>query len=138
MKTKKEVMIMKKILMFICVIGMICSLTHTLCAAVVEPIVPQWENVRQVDCDVYFSGNNGNVYVNIRGNAGTTSISGSLTLFRGNTEIESWNISGGRYVTVSDTFTGISGYTYKLVLDVDVTTNGVVENIEEEDSARCP
>lgn len=129
---------MKKILTLICAIGMMCCLTFSICAAVVEPISPQWENVYQVDCSVSFDGTSGKVEVSICGNAGTTSIFGTLTLYRGSTEIDSWNISERRIVNVSDTFTGVSGSTYKLVLDVDVTTNGVVEKIEIEDSAKCP
>lgn len=129
---------MKKILMLICVLGMLCCLTNSIYAAEVVPIVPQWENVKTATCALTFDGSTGEIEVYIFGNAGTTSISGILTLYRGNTEIDSWNISGTRTASVSDTFTGVSGSTYKLVLDVDVTRNGVVENIEKEDSAKCP
>jgi len=129
---------MKKFLKFICLISALCCLANTIFAAVVEPVLPQWENAAQVTCAVSFNENTGKVRTYIYGNPGTTSISGTLKLYSGNTEIESWNISGSRTASVMDTFTGISGNTYKLVLDVDITTNGVVENIDMEDSARCP
>lgn len=128
---------MKRYIAMLLSVVLLCSLPVTISAAVIEPVAPQWENVTTVLCSVDFSGTEGNISVYIRGKSGTTSISGTATLYRGNTEIESWSISGRSIASVSDTFTGISGSTYKLVLDVDVTTSGVTENIEE-DSARCP
>ena len=129
---------MKRYIAMLLSVVLLCSLPVTISAAVIEPVAPQWENVTTVLCSVDFSGTEGNISVYIRGKSGTTSISGTATHYRGNTEIESWSISGRSIASVSDTFTGISGSTYKLVLDVDVTTSGVTENIEEEDSARCP
>lgn len=129
---------MRKIIILICVLGMMCCLTNSIYAAEVEPISPQWENAQNVTCSLVFDSSKGNITVYVYGNPGTTSISGTLTLYRGSTEVDSWDISGRRIVNVSDTFTGVSGSTYRLVLDIDVTTNGVVESIEEEDSAKCP
>lgn len=129
---------MKRILILICVVCMLCGMITSVYAATAEPVLPLWDNADRVICTITFSGTEGNVQVTIIGNSGTTSISGTATLYCGDTEIDSWNISGKRTAIVSDTFTGVSGSAYKLVLDVDVTTNGVVENVTEEDSGKCP
>lgn len=125
------------IAMFLAII-LLYSFAVSISASSLDPIIPLWNNVTVAQCTIDFSETGGTISAYIRGKSGTTSISGTVTLYRGNTVVDSWNISGRSIASVSDTFTGISGSTYKLVLDADVTTNGVVENIVEEDSARCP
>ena len=113
------------------------SLSLPCFAAVIEPDTPQWDNTIAVRCTIEFNGTTGSVSCSIIGKAGTTSISGTLTLYKGNIEIQSWELDGTSAVSVSDTFTGVSGSTYMLILDADVTRNGVVESINESDSAKC-
>lgn len=63
-------------------------------------------------------------------------IEGTLTLYRGSAEVESWDISGTTSVRFSGTAKVTRGYTYKLVADLTVTgangTDDVYEYVTEE------
>ena len=123
---------------------MLCFILLTIClmtnvtAAVITPVEPNWDNVNQVICEIYFSGTKGTVICDISAVSGTTSIKGTLTLYEDDVEIDSWDIdTKTSSATVSDTFTGTKGCTYKLVLDVDVTLKGIVEPITHTSTKKC-
>lgn len=108
----------------------ICCIGTSAFAANVDPIVPMWDNVNRISCSISFNGTSGRVICDITAVPGTDSIEGTLTLYEDNVEIEVWNIDVTQsYVTILDRFSGISGSTYKLVLDVDVYYNGTSEPI---------
>lgn len=108
-------------------------------AAIVEPIVPYWENVSTASCSISFSGTSGTVSCTVYGKSGTTRIEGSLVLYEDGVEIDEWPISTtSTRVSILDSFTGESGCTYTLELDVDVTRNGTVERVQKDVSKECP
>ncbi len=129
---------MKKFLIVVFAVCLLFVQAVPTFAAAKTSVVPLWDNVRQIDCNVSFSGTSGKVRCTVTGCAGTTSISGTATLYIGKTKVDSWDITGNSVAVLSETFTGISGTTYRLELDIKVTTNGVVEPITMEDSATCP
>lgn len=129
---------MKKLLVFMCAISLLFCLTVQTNAAVNETISPQWINTSRVECFISFSGTSGSITCKVIGQTATESIKGSLKLYKDNVEIDSWDIDERLAASISESFTGVSGCTYKLVLDVDVTRNGIVEPIEVESSKKCP
>ncbi len=128
----------KKIVTVICAICLMFLQTIPVFAAIKNPIMPMWDNARRITCDVSFIGTSGTVECKVIGMSGTTSISGTATLYEGDTEIDSWNVTGKSSSSLYETFTGKSGKTYRLELDIDVTRNGVVEPITLDDTATCP
>jgi len=70
-----------------------------------------------------FNGTTAYCAVLCRGDKTTDSISATLTLYRGNTEIDSWSNSGSFCVPVSGSCGVVSGVTYRLKLTWSV--NGV-------------
>lgn len=122
----------------LCVCCVIFCMGVSVCAATVEPIVPMWDNVDRVSCSISFNGTSGRVVCDITAVPGTESIDGTLTLYENDVEIDSWTIDVSRsYVTILEQFTGVSGCTYKLVLDVDVISGGVTEPIEVTSTKVC-
>ena len=116
----------------------ICCMGVSAFAATVDPIVPLWDNVDRVSCSISFNGTAGRVICDITAVPGTDSIEGTLKLYENDVEIDSWTIDVNRsYATVLDSFTGVRGRTYKLVLDVDVTCDGVTESIGTTSTKVC-
>ena len=128
----------KNILRLVSMIFVICCLFVSVSAAVVEPVTPLWDNTDMLYCNISFSGIRGTVMCDISAISGTTSIEGTLTLYEDNVEIESWEIDvNTSYVTVIESFTGIKGSTYRLVLDAEVVANGITEPLDYSVSKRC-
>ena len=129
----------KKIIRVLSIVLMLSCMVMSVSAAVVPPVEPNWDNVNRLACKISFSGTRGTVFCDIAARTGTTSITGTLTLYEDDEEIDSWNISSNTsYVTVADNFTGVSGCTYTLVLDADVVTNGVSEALDHTATKVCP
>ena len=123
------------VLLVFCIAG--CINLHAF-AAETAPVVPMWDTVNRVTCQISFNGTAGSVSCNISADAGTDSIVGTLTLYENDVEIDSWIIDVNRsYVTIYDSFTGIKGRTYRLELDVDVTCDGITEPIEVASTKVC-
>lgn len=130
---------MKNIIRVLSIVLMISCMAMSVSAAVIPPVEPNWVNVNSLVCRVSFNGTRGTVFCDIAARTGTTSITGTLTLYEDDEEIDSWNISSNTsYVTVADNFTGVSGCTYTLVLDADVVTSGVSESLEHTATKVCP
>ena len=129
----------KKIIRVLSIVLMISCMVMSVSAAVVPPVEPNWDNVSRLSCRITFSGTRGTVFCDISARTGTTSITGTLTLYEDDVEIDSWDIDvETSYVTIADNFTGDSGSTYKLVLDADVVTNGVSEPLDYTATKVCP
>lgn len=129
----------KKIIRVLSVVLMISCMVISVSAAVIPPIDPHWDNVNRLACKISFSGTKGTVFCDISARTGTTSITGTLTLYEDGVEIDSWDIDEKTsYVTIADNFTGVSGSTYTLVLEADVVTNGVSESLDHTATKVCP
>ena len=72
-----------------------------------------------------FSGTTAYCSVVCRGDKTTDSISATLTLYQGNTQIGSWSNSGTFRVPVSGNCSVVSGVTYRL--ELTWTVNGVTQ-----------
>ena len=130
---------MKNIIRVLSIVLMISCMAMSVSAAVIPPVEPNWVNVNSLVCRVSFNGTRGTVFCDIAARAGTTSITGTLTLYEDDVEIDSWDIDvTTSYVTIADNFTGVSGSTYKLVLDADVVRNGVTEPLDHTATKVCP
>ncbi len=127
----------KKVITILCAVCLLFLQTIPVLAAVKNPIMPMWDNVSRITCDISFSGTTGTVECKVTGMTGTTSISGTATLYQGDTEIDSWDVTGKGSAFLVETFTGKRGKTYRLELDIDVTRNGVVEQITLDDTETC-
>lgn len=123
------------VLLVLCIAG---CMGLNVFAAESTPVVPMWDNVGNIICSISFNGTAGALLCDILAEEGTDSIEGTLKLYENDVEIDSWIIDVNRsYVTIHDEFTGIKGRTYKLVLDVDVTCNGITEPIKETSTKVC-
>ena len=128
----------KMIVRIVGILLVVCCMYTSVSAAVIEPITPMWDNVDRVSCRISFNGTAGKVVCDITAVSGTERIEGTLTLYRNGTEIDSWDIDvSTSYVTILDSFTGIRGSTYELVLDVDVVTDEGTEAIEVTTTKVC-
>ena len=78
-------------------------------------------NMARTNMDLTFSGTTANCYICVK-EAGS-SINVTLKLYKGSTQIKSWNLTGTNKVEETKTCTCISGQTY--TLRADVTVNGV-------------
>lgn len=130
---------MRKIgLYVVSMILVVSCLFLNVAAVAVEYRTPLWDNTDIVYCNISFSGTSGTVLCDISAVSGATSIEGTLTLYRDDVEIDSWEIDvSTSYVTVVKSFTGVKGSTYKLVLDADVTVNGYAEPLDYSVSKKC-
>ncbi|MBQ8396764.1 MAG: hypothetical protein IJX53_01030 [Clostridia bacterium] len=123
------------VLLVFCIAG--CTGINAFAADII-PVVPMWDNVNRAACQISFNSTAGSVSCNITADAGTDSIEGTLTLYENDVEINSWIIDVDRsYITIFDAFTGIKGRTYRLVLDVDVTCDGIIESVEVTSTKVC-
>ena len=130
---------MKNFIRVLSVVLMVACMAMNVSAAVIPPVEPNWDNVSRLSCSISFSGTRGTVFCDITAKTGTTSITGTLTLYEVDVEIDSWDIDvETSYVTIADNFTGVSGSTYKLVLDDDVVRNGVTEPLDHTATKVCP
>jgi len=97
--------------------------------------VMRWANVSKVSLDLSFAGGKAQCAGKVVGNAGTTSISATITLERKNTNgsysyVTSWSTStSSTSLPFSYSHSVSSGYTYRLSISTKVTTNGVTETV---------
>lgn len=101
-------------------------------------VMPLWDNITLISCEVTFDGTDGVVYCRINGDAGVTEITGTLILYEGNSEIMKWDIEeDDDYWSVLYAFDGEKGKTYKLELEAEVYKDGLWEPVEASDSTKC-
>lgn len=105
-------------------------------------IQPYWDNTSSASCEIVFIGTTGYATASVNGKSGTTSIEGTLTLYRKSgirwIYVTEWTSSStGLPISIDGEFTGTSGVTYKVVLEAEVTC-GTTEPIELEYQKKCP
>lgn len=82
-----------------------------------------------------FTGTTANCSVTVLASSGTDEIEMTVTLWQGNSWVESWDVTGTGHIIWEDTVTVVSGNTY--VLTVDVTVDG--EDLDQVYiSKKCP
>ncbi len=140
---RKEVSIMKSFHRKHCIavisLFLIWSMVLNVCAAAPPTVSPLWQNAHDVTCTLSFDETDGTAYCNIYAKSGTTSIKGTLMLYCVNNPMRTWNINTTQNtVTIDKNFIGISGKAYRLVLDVNIVTNGVSEPVRVTKTATCP
>ena len=97
----------------------------------------RYDNTSSCAALMSFSGNTAYCTASVIGKNGTSSITGTMTLYRkatgsssGYSMLKSWPVSGGSYLLQEKTYSpATSGYTYYLTLDASVTRNGTTEDI---------
>lgn len=106
-------------------------------------ITPMWNNIMKLSNTIAFDGTDGNAKGTVLGKSGTTSISGTLTVYRQSGS--SWIYVGSTSGTSSTTkltldcdFSAVSGVNYKSVYEVAVTINSVEETETKTAYAACP
>ena len=123
----------------LCVVFSVWIMGVQVAAAIADPLLPNWETVSSANCSIIFSDTSGTVRCTVYGKSGTTKIEGNLVLYEDGVEIDEWSISTTTArVTILDSFTGESGATYTLELDVYVTRNGIVERVQKDAIEYCP
>ena len=127
---------MKKVVYML--IAAILVMTQIVVVTGASDVKPLWDNITLISCEVTFKGTEGIVYSRIDGDAGVTKITGTLTLYEGRREINSWDIEeNDDYWSVLYAFEGVKGKTYRLELEAEVYKNGVWEPVEISDSTKC-
>ncbi len=124
---------MKKTFTALMVAIMFVTLCLSVCAALPETAVPLWDNIAEMKTSITFDGTDGFAKGSLAAKSGTTSISGTLTVYK-QTADGDWEYVGsdsdtasGRYFSLYVEFTGEPGEYYKAVFNVSVTRNGTVE-----------
>lgn len=106
----------------------------------------RWQNIFEVfGGNISFSGNSGSYYVDIIGNTGVEKITATVTLYFKNSSGNWVEIPmGWSYetesdeLTINESFTGVSGRTYKAVLNATVSDNGYDEPVSKTSIVTCP
>lgn len=106
-------------------------------------IAPFYDNTSTVAALMSFSGNTASCTASVLGKSGTTSITGTMTLYRkvtGSTSeytrLTSWPISGSSYVSQNEKYSSATtGYTYYLTVSATVVRNGTSENVSASTTA---
>ena len=130
---------MKKIKVFAFMMIIIISSFVSVNVAAADEITPLWSNISSVTCKVTFNGTTGTVCCDITGQPGASAVRGTLVLYKGSTELKSWDLASNTgSKTILYGFTGISGITYKIELNAEVYKDGYWESISREDSTMCP
>ena len=133
---------MKKIFAMILAVLLIACGTMTVCAAVPETVMPLWENISSINCDLTFDGTDGKADGMARGLSGTTRMSGTVTVYvqtsSGWSEVgsASQTVAGNR-ISVSVDFEGETGEYYKAVFELTCVRNGVSESETRTEYRTC-
>lgn len=123
---------MKKILIFL--LAMIFCLGVSVRIFAQAPnVTPMWNNIRELTSSIVFNGTDGTANASVLGKSGTTSISGTLTVYRqsGSSWVYVGSTSGTsstNKLTLEFDFNAVIGGYYKSVFEVTVTINGVEES----------
>lgn len=106
-------------------------------------VSPLWNNIMQLYGTIVFDGTDGTASGSVLGKSGTTSISGTLTVYRQSGS--SWvyvdstsGTSSTNKLTLECEFTSVSGCYYKSVYEVSVTINGITEPETKTTYETCP
>ncbi len=99
-------------------------------AAVRPPDSPNYDVTSRCELTLLFSGTQATCELKVRALTGCT-VTGTLTLYQGDTVVDSWPISGTTRVNFSDTCTVKRGLSYKLVADLTVTGAAGTDEVYE-------
>lgn len=133
---------MKRLLILLLVVSMCMGLCLQ-ANALAPDLSPMWNNIFKLSNRIVFDGTNGNANGSVSGKSGTSSISGTLTVYRqsGSSWIYVDSVSGTSSTTTLSLgldFAAISGGYYKSVYEVSVTINGISESESKTTYATCP
>ncbi len=113
-------------------------------AALPETVEPLWDNTNIFTATLSFNGTRGTATVYVDGQSGVTDITLEIKLYYKNTsgswiEVDKdWNYDvNSSTFAVSETFTGVSGREYKIVVKGTVTKAGYAETISKIATAMC-
>lgn len=132
------------LLLFICLVFTCLCISAS--AKIIKPDEPdRWTNIVSVDGTLGFRGNRGTYNMVIEGASGVNRITAVATLYflnsSGNWGVVPMNWSydvNDDELIINESFTGVSGRTYKVVLSATVYKNGVGESINRTDLKVCP
>jgi hypothetical protein len=126
------------LLLTVCICGGLCIQAY----ALAPDVSPLWNNIIKLSNRIVFDGTNGSAYGSVSGKSGTSSISGTLTVYRqsGSSWIYVDSTSGTSSNTILSLgcdFTAVSGGYYKSVFEVTVTINGLEESATKTSYGTC-
>lgn len=117
----------------------------TLQAAQKEPLSPMWTNIQTLMANLTFDGRNGSFAISVAGQNGVTNITAEVSLYWKNSSgvwqdtTRSWSYDVDQMTLgASDSFTGVAGREYKIVVNGTVTKNGYSESFSKSATAVCP
>lgn len=117
----------------------------TLQAAQKEPLSPMWTNINTLIADLTFDGRNGTFTIHVGGKPEVTHITVNVTLYWKNSSgvwqdtTRDWSYSADEMIlTAIDSFTGVAGREYKIVVNGTVTKGGYTESFSKSATAVCP
>ena len=102
----------RRILAFVLAFPLILALTASAFAAELR--------IARFTPALSFSGTTASCSVSCRGNTSKDEIEATLTLYQGDTYVDSWSNSGTYRVSISETCKVVSGKSYRLVLDYSI------------------
>ena len=117
----------------------------TLQAAQKEPLSPMWTNINGLVTELTFDGRNGSFTISVAGQNGVTNITATVSLYWKNSSgvwqdtTRSWSYDVDQMTLgASDSFTGVAGREYKIVVNGTVTKGGYTESFSKSATAVCP
>ena len=136
----------RRIISWIMICIMIMTIVPlTLQAAQKEPLSPMWTNINGLVADLTFNGKNGSFAISVAGQSGVTNITANVSLYWKNSSgvwqdtTRSWSYDVDQMTLgASDSFTGVAGREYKIVVNGTVTKGGYAESFSKSATAVCP
>lgn len=129
---------------------MICIMIMTIVpltmqAAQKEPLSPMWTNIQNLMANLTFDARNGSFAISVAGQNGVTNITATVSLYWKNSSgvwqdtTRSWSYDVDQMTLgASDSFTGVAGREYKIVVNGTVTKGGYTESFSKSATAVCP
>lgn len=102
----------------------------------VAAVTPRYVVTTRCTPALSFSGTTATCDLRVSADKGAK-ITGTLTLYRGSTEVKSWDVDETTSVSFRDTCTVTKGYSYKLVADLTVTGAAGTDDVYEYVSKTC-
>ena len=136
---------MKKTLSIVFVLAIMAVVSVNSFAS--DMMMPRWSNIFVMVNEITFDGTSGNASGSVVGQAGTSYITGTLTVYEENgsggwtyvDSVSGENESGKEFMALSVEFTGESGKNYKSILSVTVYDSvGKGESEEKPATKKCP
>lgn len=102
-----------------------------------------YETITSHDITISFTGTAGTVTITLEGVDDVNKIEATATLYyensRGNlSRITSWTYDVGNELSATETFNGVSGRKYTVILEGDVYMGSTKEYVKDSATATCP